>query len=470
MTRDIQALDAHLRAVVRARDIPGCAVAAWGPDGEVFARGYGRGDPDGARPIDADTVFGIASMSKSQLALALCMLECEGRLSLEDPVYRHLPAFRLAGIPSGAVTLRHLLMHTAGIPPTPLMGWSIAMHAVSRDEPWIRAMRSTAPGPVDTAGDILAYLAEMPGPMLGAPGEIMSYCNEGFALLSTVFDQAAEMPLEAFLSERVYAPLGMARTVLDDHNERARPLSGGNITQLFERGEDGRLTCDDEPSVAPPYRGCGWVKSTARDMAAYYRCLSSYGRHAGGQVLPAAAVKRMVGAGIPLSRRACYGLALNKRAVGSRVLCEHGGGLHGVSSLGGFFLGEGRGFAVLTNIGDIDVEPLLWPLYAFAMGDALDTKYYDFTPAGRPFSDPGMAVGIFSANEGDSPDITIEQNGGGLIASQGGKAFPLAWCDGTRFVSLDENGWLKLRVEPLIRNGRAWAARVGSRVYLRKDA
>ena len=59
----------------------------------------------------------------------------------------------------------------------------------------------------------------------------------------------------------------MTRTVMDDDCAAARAMAGGNITSLFERGEDGVLSCDDDWSVLPPFRGCAMVKSTARDMA-----------------------------------------------------------------------------------------------------------------------------------------------------------------------------------------------------------
>ena len=67
--------------------------------------------------MDGDTIFGVASMSKSMTALALAMLEEEGKLSLEDPVVRYFPTFQVPGNARDEVTLRHLAMHTSGIPP-----------------------------------------------------------------------------------------------------------------------------------------------------------------------------------------------------------------------------------------------------------------------------------------------------------------------------------------------------------------
>ena len=114
---DIGAMERRLQQLFEEKGLPGAAVCMLGPEGEVFARGFGYRDAAGTLPVDPDTVFGIASMSKSMTALALCMLECEGKLSLDDPVSKCLPQFRVPGVPQCAVTIRHLCMHRAGLPP-----------------------------------------------------------------------------------------------------------------------------------------------------------------------------------------------------------------------------------------------------------------------------------------------------------------------------------------------------------------
>lgn len=465
MAWDIRALDVLLGEWIKQKDLPGVSVAAWGPDGEVFARGYGRANEDGTRLCDADTVHGIASMSKSQTALACAILETEGQLSFDDPVYRYFPKFSIPGAARDAVTLRHLAMHTAGIPPIAPLEWSIAMHA-QRETEWSKKLQASAPSAFDTIDEIIDYIAHTPFPTLGAPGEIMSYCNEGYALLSYVVDQAAGMPLERFLQERVYGPLGMTRTILDVDASEARVMADGNITSLFEK-EDGPLTCDDDWSVLPPYRGCGLVKSTARDMAAYYRCLSNYGIHEGKQVLPRAAIEAMIGIGFPAPRTPYYALGLSKRAHAGHIICEHSGGLHGVTSHGGFLLGEGWGFAALCNLGEADVERLVWPMYNLAMGMPLETSLRWMNPVGHSFSDPEMVVGSYRSHEGIPVDVTVYVDNGRLMATRDKETHALEYCGGTLFAAFDADGEDKIRIEALIRQGQAWAVRVGTRVYQR---
>ena len=266
--------------------------------------------------------------------------------------------------------------------------------------------------------------------------------------------------------ERIFQPIGMTRTTMDDDCVSARELSGGNITSLFER-EDGELIADDNWSILPPFRGCAMVKSTARDMAAYYRCLSNFGVHEGVQVLPRAAVEAMIGQSIPAQEIACYGLGLYKRVKCGHTICEHSGGLHGVSTKGGLLLGEGYGFAVLCNCGDEDMDDIMWTLYNAIMGEPMDTCHRWFVPVGRDFSDPEMLLGQYIGHEGVPSIVQVRLEEGQLRAIVNKRDLRLVYCGGLRFLGMDpvDDTRVRSRLEFFIRNGHAWGVRVGSRIF-----
>ena len=464
---DKSALDARLSGLAQRKQLAGVSACIMGPEGPVYRWSCGVRDAEGRLAPDEDTMFGIASMSKSITSLCLCILESEGRLRLEDPVCRYLPAFRVPGQPQEAVTLWHLMNHTSGIPPMEPLEWSIAMNTPGRDDDEeTKRLRRAAPNAMATIDQIVDYIAACPYPMLGAPGEVMSYSNEGYAILSYVVDAAAGTPLEDFMQKRVFEPLGMTRTILDNGIDAARALSGGNITSLFERREDGTRTCDDRWSVLPPFRGCAMVKSTARDMAVYYRALSLYGVHEGRQAIPRRAVERLIGAYHPLSPLGLMCLGLNKREMAGHVVCEHAGGLHGVSTKGALLLGEGFGFAVLCNQGDEDMDELMWAMLSAVMGLPLETSHQTFLPAAQPFSAAQMLRGRYIGHEGIPSIVTIHCADGTLTGERDGKPLTLVYCGGTRFLALDPaDGSLACRLEFFIRNGRAWGVRVGTRVF-----
>lgn len=466
MMIDAKALDERIQYLIRKERLPGVTVCVKGPNGTVFEKAYGFRDADLSIPTDMDTMFGIASMSKSITCLALSILESEGKLSWDDPVCKYFPAFRVPGAPRDTVTLRTLAQHTSGIPPMEPLEWSIAVNSINRSGEWIDAMRASAPNSMATINQIIDYIANCEYPTVGAPGENMSYCNEGYAILSYVADQAAGMPLEQFCMERIFRPIGMNHTIMDDDCVSAKAMSGGNITSLFE-WEDGQLICDDNWSILPPFRGCAMVKSTARDMAAYYRCLSNLGVHDGLQVLPRKAVEAMIGPAIPAQEIACYGLGLYKRVKCGHTICEHSGGLHGVSTKGGLLLDEGYGFAVLCNCGDEDMDDIMWTLYNAVMGLPLDTCHRWFVPVGRSFADPEMLTGRYVGHEGVPSVVNVRIDGDQLRAIVNKRDLKLVYCGGLRFCGMDpeDASRVRSRLEFFTRNGHAWGVRVGSRIF-----
>lgn len=463
-------LDARLEDWAKKKNLAGVSACIMGAQGCVYEWTYGVRDAKGTK-VDPQTMFGIASMSKSITALCLCILDAQGALSLDDPICRYFPAFSLAGQPREAVTLRHLMMHTAGIPPMEPLEWSIAVNTPGReDNEWLRQMRATAPNKMETIDQIIEYIAHCGYATLGAPGEVMSYSNEGYAILSYVVDQAAGMPLEQFMQERIFAPLHMDRSILDNGHEQALALSGGNLTSLFEI-VDGQRTCDDNWSILPPFRGCAMVKSTARDMATYYRMIANYGMHDGEQVIPRRAIELLCGAFHPLSERSVMCCGINKREKAGHIFCEHSGGLHGVSTKGGLLLGEGYGFAVLCNQGDEDMDELMWCMYNAVCGLPIDESHRWFHPVKEAFSAPEMIVGRYIAHEGVPSVIEIALEDGALVRLRDSTKTKFAYCGGTRFLSLTpgKEADQGVRHEFLIRDGRAWGVRCGTRVFERID-
>jgi hypothetical protein len=262
----------------------------------------------------------------------------------------------------------------------------------------------------------------------------------------------------------------MTRTILDNGIEDSRALSGGNITSLFEM-IDGKRVCDDNWSILPPFRGCAMVKSTARDMATYYRMIANFGMHEGKQVIPREAIELLCGKYHALHELNAMCMGINKRPFEGHVICEHSGGLHGVSTKGGLLLGEGYGFAVLCNQGDEDMDELMWGLYNAVMGLPLDLSHRWFNPVGYDFSQPEMITGHYLGHEGVPSHLVIEEKDGMLMRTRDGATTVFAYCGGTRFLAMDvkDPSRLRSRMEFFIRNGKAWGVRCGSRIYSRED-
>ena len=469
MKRDKTALHEHLEALFQKRGYSGMAVCIRGPEGVIFEEGFGFRNEGRDLPVDGDTMFGIASMSKSMTALACCILHTEGKLSLDDPITKYFPKLHIPGAPDECVTLRTVAMHRTGLPPLPPLEWSIVMNSKEGDTPWHRYMKETAPNKMETIDQIVEYLAAGDYEPLGAPGEYMSYSNDGYALLSYVVDMAAGITLEEFLDQRIFRPLGMNRSVLDEDCSRAKAMAGGNITSLFEKDvETGQLHCDDDWEILPPFRGCACVKSTADDMSRYYKMLADGGMGEGRQVSPAEAVELMVGRAFPLRREPYYCMGLSKCLIGGQAVCYHTGGLHGVSSIGGF-TESGYSAVVLCSQGDVDAEEFQWVCYNYIMGLPLDTTHRWAEPNGESFSMPEALCGDFLSKEGMPAHTVVTWENGQLKADYNGKKTLLLYCGGLVFAAVSEEDPAQ-RISTFrffLRDGKAKMVRCYNRIYQR---
>lgn len=467
---DTKELDDYIEEIIIKKEYPGLSVCIRGPEGIIFEKGYGYRDMEKTKPVDTDTIFGIASMSKSMTTLACAILEAEGKLSFSDPVTKYFPQFSIPGTPNESVTLRNLAMHTAGIPPIPPLEWSIVMNTPQKDSEASRKLRESAPNKMDKIEHIIDYISNSGAyEPLGAPGEYMSYSNDAYALLSYVVDQVAGIPLEDFLDERIFKPLGMTRTVLDLDGQKAIALANGNITDLFDLDDDGNLYSDQIWSVLPPYRGCACVKSTAKDMTRYYQMISQKGCFEGKQIIDPKAVEILIGRGFPETRNPFYCYGLNKRLFHEKVICEHSGALHGVSANGGLIMG-GYSMTALCNQGESSTEPFIWACYNLILGLPLDTSHEYAIPSGNIFSMPEAVVGTYISREAVPSYRTVAKDDkSNLYVKIQDDNYKLHYCEETLFSArkLDNPEVTISIMRFLIRNGKAWGVRCGTRIYQR---
>jgi D-alanyl-D-alanine carboxypeptidase len=149
---------------------------------------YGLANLELNVPVKIETVFEIGSITKQFTGVAILMLAQEGKLSVDDPIWRHLentpPAWT-------NITIGHLLSHTSGIKSyTGLTGFELTRHLTQ--EQFIRA------------------IAEYP--LEFEPGESWKYCNTGFNLLGYIIENVSHKSYWDFLNERIFRPLEMTAT------------------------------------------------------------------------------------------------------------------------------------------------------------------------------------------------------------------------------------------------------------------
>lgn len=179
----------------RAR-LPGAAFGVI-VDGElVFSGAVGVRDVSTKAPVDVDTVFRIASMSKSFTAAAILKLRDQGKLSLDDPADKYVAELAALAYPtkdSPRITIRHLLSHSEGFPED--NPWGDRQLAVS-DEVMSRSMRAGIP-------------------FSTTPGTAYEYSNYGFAVLGQIVQRVSGQRYERFMHDEILTPLGMTATTYE---------------------------------------------------------------------------------------------------------------------------------------------------------------------------------------------------------------------------------------------------------------
>ncbi|MFN8061347.1 MAG: serine hydrolase domain-containing protein [Vicinamibacterales bacterium] len=340
LARAFPDVDAAMRAFVAREHVPG---AAWGivVDGELAHLGVtGLRDVARQSPVDADTVFRIASMTKSFTAMAILALRDEGKLALDDPAERYIPELAQLVYPTSdapRITIRHLLSHATGFP---------------EDNPWGDQQLA------DT-DDQLTAMIRAGIPFSNPPGVAYEYSNYGFALLGRVVTRVAGMPYREYVKARVLTPLGMSSTTLEPADVPAQRLAHGYRWEDEQWKEEAQL-----PDGA--FGSMGGMLTSIRDLSRYVSAyLDAWPPRDGPESLPvrrsslremqqvsrprAAAVTRDASGSIQLSSGG-YGFGLGiAQTCQFGLSVAHSGGLPGFGSLMRWLPEYGVGLVVFGN-------------------------------------------------------------------------------------------------------------------------
>ncbi|HYN09631.1 MAG TPA: serine hydrolase domain-containing protein [Vicinamibacterales bacterium] len=180
------------RALVAGDNLPGLSVAV-AVDGEIaWAEGFGWADVESRTPLTPLTRFRLGALSKPLTAVAAALLHDQGRLDLDAPVQRYVPAYPRK---QWTVTTRRLMGDVAGV------------HRIRGD--------NNDAMPVSHCGSLDEAVAMLAGdPLLFEPGTQHRYSIWGWVLVSGVVEGAAGEPFDRFMVRQVFEPLAMARTVV----------------------------------------------------------------------------------------------------------------------------------------------------------------------------------------------------------------------------------------------------------------
>lgn len=270
------ALTAALQSHVERGDVPAVMAIVVDADRIVYLGGGGKRDVANNLLVDKDSIFRIASMTKPVTSLAIMMLFEEGRLSFDDPVSKYLPEadrarvmtdFRPDGTydsrpPAKPITVRHLLTHTSGI------GYGFI-------DPRLAKLDDGSKNDLEL-------------PLLHDPGERFTY-GMSTRTLGRIVEAISGKPLDVFLQERIFTPLGMSDTsyavppekrdrVVTQHNK-----SNGSFTEVA-----------NPANVRSPVRGDGGLFSTVLDYGRFMQLFLNGGRVASTRLVTERSINMMM--------------------------------------------------------------------------------------------------------------------------------------------------------------------------------
>jgi CubicO group peptidase (beta-lactamase class C family) len=324
---DPDQLGRQIRAVLERHGVPGAGVALVAPDGAVWTGGFGVADRSDGRPVDAETVFRVGSISKSAVAAALLRLQEQGRLGLHERLRDLAPDVEWHNPFEGTDPLRlvHLLEHTSGFDDMHFNEFYNLRHP--EDVPLKDALA------INPRSRVSRW----------RPGERAAYSNAGYTLAGYVLERASGMPFDRAVRELVLRPLGMSTADFLLTPELERRLARGY-------GEGGHKPV---PAHAIYQRPAGSLYSSPRELARMVQMLLGRGSLGGRQILRPDSIARMEVARTTAASRAGlgagYGLG-NYADVDLPVTVHgHDGGLDGFLSSYGYSPQHGFGFVVLLN-------------------------------------------------------------------------------------------------------------------------
>lgn len=222
-------------------------------DGKVaWQKGFGIADIQTKEPITTKTLFNVGSISKTFVAYGILKLAKEGKLSLEDDIYKYFPDFKNETI-AKKVKIFHLLTHTSGIPDSRPVKEQHDFYLTAKDEENFAPLKNT---------DTLQF----------EPGTKYRYSNPAFNGLALIIEKVTDKKWQKYIKENIYKPSGMKSSTITDGPHPESGVSHAYV--LNDKKEYEELDYGEEPTFAAA--GNGGVWSSVEELWKYEQAIQQH--------------------------------------------------------------------------------------------------------------------------------------------------------------------------------------------------
>ena len=315
-------------------------------DGKTFFCGGGLADIENNHEATPDTIYGVASVSKSFTATALCILADEQKLCLDDTVKKYLPDFRMHDVyRTENLTIRDALGHRSGL--------------ARYDLTWLHRQDITM-------YDFVRNLQYLPAtfPMRAR----MHYQNHMFALASVIAEKVSDKSWDDLLKEKILDPMGMTSTFTKAAEYRGKNLTNASQPYDFIDGKHKKMSTY---YIFDHMGGAAAMSSTVRDLDKWARLHLGKGEFEGRRIFSEEMAKNLHNPQMIIKAKeltsyefdeidfTSYGQGWAVESYRGHKYVHHGGTIDGYRSLVGFLPKDSIAFSVLTNLNRNDASTAL---------------------------------------------------------------------------------------------------------------
>ncbi len=389
---NVDQFENYVNRLIGKTGVPGLGVGL-SIDGSLeYFKGFGLADVEKNQPVTKNTVFGLASVTKSFTALAVNMLVEAGKISVSQPVKRYLPEFNLYQPGKAEKILVHnFLTHTSGIP-------------------LISARVQKGDFKIEDNKQLIDFIVNNDFRLLGMPGEHVSYSNDCYSLLGELIERVVGISFEAFLGNSLWKPLGMEHTFT-------------GIGRLSDFQIQGKYSYDNGDrlikipwSHRDAYASSGAIKSSVGDLLKYMEVYLGKGIVNGIKICESSTIDRMITPYYPMEDGSyySYGFRIIPEYVDEASVVMHGGNIPGVASYIGFIPEKKIAIAVLSNLSNFPAQDVFFAAVNSSLNLPADNHVSKKPHVQVPHEHLEKISGTYESDEGSR--ISFELCSKGLVA------------------------------------------------------
>ena len=339
--RMIRQFEPFLRQQMAAQNVPGLAIGVVKNGTVVYARAFGQKSLNSQDAMTTRSLFHQASLTKPVAATCIMQLVEQGKISLEDPIIKHVPYFKVNDPRYKTITIRHMVTHTSGMPDVQDYEWDNPVYDDGALERYVRRLGKEE--------------------LIAAPGEKYRYSNMAYEVLGDLIAKVSGMSFEAYVQENILSPLNMQHSTLLKREADPKLMTTGHVKE------------GDSVIVSPvyPYNRMHAPSSTlisnAEDMSRWALANLNRGELDGQRILKASTYDVMWQPGTDVDAGIGMSWKLSRRA--DLQIVSHGGRDTGYRSFILLVPEKSLGIVVAANYDRTPIEPILAAALTVSLGE-----------------------------------------------------------------------------------------------------